>query len=57
MLFGVPLDARRKGSFVAYVQRASNGARVQFDLGKPTSRERLRSAMYLMMSSPEYQLC
>ena len=55
-LFGATLPESRVQELVQYLRTGANGARVTFDLGKNTSAERLRGALYLMMCSPEYQM-
>lgn len=54
-LFGKPLAQPALQRLSRYLTRGSNNARVLFDLTKPTSEERFRGILYLMMSSPDYQ--
>lgn len=40
-----------------YLRSSSSGARVMFNLNNRMSVDRFQSAMYLMLCSPEYQVC
>lgn len=56
-LFGQPLPQARLAGYAEYLRTGSNGARVSFDLRKAVSAERFLGVAYLMLSSPEYQMC
>ncbi|MCH8513510.1 MAG: DUF1800 domain-containing protein [Kiritimatiellae bacterium] len=56
-LFGRPLPPARQQELVQYLTRGANNARVLFNITRSTSAERFRGVLYLLMSSPDYQLC
>ena len=56
-LFGRTLPPGPRNDMITYLERASNGARVTFDINKELSRERVLSAVYLLMGSVDYQMC
>lgn len=55
-LFGRSLPPERQRELAEYLSRGANNARVVFDISRPTSAERFRGVLYLMMSSPDFQL-
>ena len=56
-IFGRPALPAEEQRWSEYLQTASNNARVDFHLGRRMPRERFQSAAYLLLCSPEYQVC
>jgi uncharacterized protein (DUF1800 family) len=56
-VLGRGVSATERQQWVAYFQTASNNARVVFHLANRMSEERFQNAAYLLLCSPEYQVC
>lgn len=56
-ILGRPALPAEEQRWSDYLQTASNNARVDFNLGRRMPRERFQNAAYLLLCSPEYQVC